>query len=155
MKTRLLTAIAALAVLCGCQTPHEFTAPDKAWKTHIGQLKYTDGDRTLIGDVVVRQRGAHDFQLDFQKAAGVPLLALHEDATTAQAEGVLARGSWQGKPAAAPKHLRNWLALREAFVNPASVGTWAGQPKSTRGQLTSLSLNFPEDGQRFHFQFNR
>ena len=134
-------AILAAALLAGCQTPHQFAAPDKTWKTHIGQLKYSDATRTLIGDVVVQQRGAQDFQLEFQKAGGISLLTLREDATTARAEGLFARGSWQGSPAAAPKHLRNWVALREAFQQPAS------------GAMRKM--DFPADGQSFVFQFNR
>ena len=153
-------AICAIA-LSGCQTPHQFATPDKTWKTHIGQLKYADKTRTLIGDVVVQQRGAQDFQLEFQKAGGISLLTLREDATTARAEGLFARGSWQGAPSAAPRHLRNWVALREAFLNPipypmkASVPSWKGEVKSNGGQLTSLSLTFPTDEQQFVFQFNR
>ena len=153
-------AICAIA-LSGCQTPHQFATPDKTWQTHIGQLKYSDKTRTIIGDVVVQQRGAQDFQLEFQKAGGIPLLTLREDATTARAEGLFARGSWQGAPSTAPKHLRNWVALREAFLNPipypmkASVPSWKGEVKSNGGQLTSLSLTFPTDEQQFVFQFNR
>ena len=138
---KILAAIFAAALLAGCQTPHRFATPDKTWKTHIGQLKYSDRTRTLIGDVVVQQRGADDFQLEFQKAGGIPLLTLREDATTARAEGLFARGSWQGAPSAAPQHLRNWIALRETFQKP-TAGT---APKA----------DFPADGQHFNFQFNR
>ena len=149
-----LAALAVAALLSACQTPHQFVAPDTAWNTHIGQLKYSDARRTLIGDVVVQQRGTQDFQLDFQKAGGFPLLALREDAATARAEGLLARGSWQGAAARAPKHLRNWVALREAFLHPASGTTWKGEAKSTDGALGLLALTFPADGQRFVFQFS-
>ena len=138
---KFTAALFAVALLAGCQTPHPFATPDQSWKTHIGQLKYSDAKRTIIGDVVIQQRRAQDFQLDFQKAGGIPLLTLREDSTTARAEGLFARGSWQGAPAAAPKHLRNWVALREAFQKPA-IGTMR-------------SVDFPADEQRFVFQFNR
>ena len=138
---KIPAAIFATALLCGCQTPYQFATPNQSWRTHLGQLKYSDAKRTLIGDVVVQQRGAEDFQLEFQKAGGFPLLTLREDATAARAEGLLARGAWQGVPSAAPKHLRNWVALREEFQKPA-VGTMR-------------SADFPADGQRFVFQFNR
>ena len=137
---KFIAALFAVALLAGCQTPHPFATPDKSWKTHIGQLKYSDAKRTIIGDVVVQQRGAQDFQLDFQKAGGFPLLALREDAGTARAEGIFAHGSWQGVPSAAPKHLRNWVALRETFQNPASDGT--------------RRVSFPDDDQHFVFHFN-
>jgi len=138
---KFLAALAALSVLSGCQTAHQFAVPDGSWETHIGQLKYSDAQRTLIGDVVVRQRGGQDFQLEFQKTGGIPLLTLREDATTARAEGLFARGSWQGAPSAAPKHLRNWVALREVFAQPAIDAT--------------RMVDLPADGQRFVFQFNR
>ena len=138
---KIPAALFAAALLCACQTPHQFAAPDQSWRTHIGQLKYSDAKRTLIGDVVVQQRGAQDFQLEFQKAGGIPLLTLREDATTARAEGLFARGSWQGTPASVPAHLRNWVALREALQKPAA------------GALRRA--DFPADGQSFVFQFNR
>ena len=138
---KFVAAIFAAALLAGCATPHQFATPDKTWQTHIGQLKYSDASRTLIGDVVVQQRGAQDFQLDFQKAGGIPLLTLRTDATTARAEGLFARGSWQGAPSAAPKHLRNWIALRETFQKPI-----AGMARKA---------DFPADGQHFDFQFHR
>ena len=149
------------ALLAGCQTAHQFATPDRTWQTHIGQLKYSDAQRTVIGDVVVQRRGEQDFQLEFQKAGGIPLLTLREDAITARAEGLFARGSWQGTPSTAPKHLRNWVALRAAFLHPRPLAikagdqNWRGEAKSVGGQLTSLSIAFPTDEQQFVFQFNR
>ena len=155
MKIKIMFALAAAALLGGCQTARQFATPDTSWNERIGQLKYSDPKRTIIGDVVVRQRGAQDFQLDFQKAGGIPLLALREDAAIVRAEGLFARGAWQGSAAKAPKHLRNWVALREAFLHPASGATWKGEAKSTGDQLNSLALTFAADGQSFIFQFNR
>ena len=165
---KFITAIFAAALLAGCQTPHQFATPDKSWKTHIGQLKYSDAKRTLIGDVVVQQRGTQEFQLEFQKAGGIPLLTLREDATTARAEGLFARGSWQGAPASAPGHLRNWVALREAFQIPAHGGTWKNPVPSTQGQpawktdsiaadgrIKTVCFGFSSGNQQFVFQFNR
>ena len=156
---KISAALFTAALLTGCQTPHQFAAPDKTWKTHIGQLKYSDATRTLIGDVVVQQRGVDDFQLDFQKAGGIPLLTLREDATTARAEGLFARGSWQGAPAAAPNHLWNWVALRTAFHFPATTTSQhalkaIGIIVSGDGRQ-SVSIGFPTDDQHFVFQFNR
>ena len=138
---KIPAALFAAALLSACQTPHQFAMPDRSWRSQIGQLKYSDAQRTLIGDVVVQQRGPQDFQLEFQKAGGIPLLTLREDATTARAEGLFARGSWQGAPSAAPQHLRNWIALRETFQKPT-----AGRARKA---------DFPADGQHFDFQFHR
>jgi hypothetical protein len=162
MKTWLsLASLVLAAALAGCQTPHQFAKPDRTWQTHIGQLKYSDAERTVIGDVVVQRRGEQEFQLEFQKAGGVPLLTLREDATTVRAEGLFARGSWQGAPSAAPKHLRSWVWLRMAFLQPkrisikAAAPCWYGEAKSAGSRLSSISLYFPEDKKRFVFQFNR
>lgn len=158
--------LVAAALLSGCQTPHQFATPDGTWQTHLGQLKYSDANRTLIGDVVVRQRGAEEFQLDFQKVGGIPLLMLRADATTARAEGLFARGSWQGTPASAPPHLRNWVALREVFRKPYAGGagaTWQDEAtKFVGGKLSQSSVTFSPnienpttEYQSFSFQFNR
>jgi hypothetical protein len=53
----------------------------------------------------------------------------------ARAEGVLARGHWQGAPQQAPGPLRPWLGLREFFASKPG------------------SLTYSQDGQRFDFQF--
>lgn len=139
MKRCILLALAAL--LPACQTPHEF-ADDRSgkWTIQTGQLKYTSGERVLVGEVVVMQRGAAGFQIEFNKGAGLPLLKLRMDETTARAEGIFARGSWQGAPDRAPKPLRGWIGLREAFAKK--------QP--ARFTVT------PRDSQdRFDFIFNR
>ena len=127
-------------IQAGCQTPHEFTAPDSAWKTQTGQLKFTSGERVLIGEVVVSRKGAADFQIEFQKGGGLPLLKLRMDATTARAEGILARGSWQGAPDQAPKPLRGWVGLREAFV---------------KGQPDRFTVTPRDSEDRFDFIFSR
>jgi hypothetical protein len=162
MKISVLFLLIGLLV-SGCATTkpgNAFATPDQTWETHIGQLKYSDARRTLIGDVVVRQRGEQEFQLDFQKVGGIPLLMLREDATTARAEGLFARGSWQGPPDTAPKYLRSWVALREAFRHPTPVAgkagdqRWQGTATSEGGQLESVSLSFLDENQHFVFQFN-
>lgn len=150
-----------VTALTGCQTPHQFAKPDQTWQTHIGQLKYSDAKRTVIGDVVVQRRGTEDFQLEFQKGGGIPLLTLRADATTARADGLFVLGSWQGAPLTAPPHLRDWVLLREAFLQPKRISikaggpTWYGEAKSAGDRLTSVSLYFPDDKKRFVFQFNR
>ena len=139
MNRRALLALAAL--LAGCQTPHEFAAPDATWRTHSGQLKFTSGDRVLIGEVLVRRRGAAEFQLEFQKSAGIPLMKIRADAGVACAEGMLARGSWQGAADQAPERLRGWFELRAAF---------AATPHADR-----LTFTPKDSSERFDFIFSR
>ena len=112
-------ALAFAGIFAACQTPHEFV-DDRSGKSSIqsGQLKYTSGERVLVGEVVVSQRGAADFQIEFQKGGGLPLLKVRMDSTTARAEGLFARSGWQGPPDRAPKPLRGWIGLREAFAKP-------------------------------------
>jgi hypothetical protein len=148
-------ALALTLFLTGCQTPHTFSTPDSTWKAHVGQLKFSNRKRTLIGDVVVQQRGKDEFQLDFIKGGGLPLLSLRQDAVTSRAEGILAHGSWQGAPDFAPSPLRPWLKLRETFAHPPSTKTAHAEAKYGGGQLSMLFVAFPADDQRFVFQFNR
>jgi hypothetical protein len=145
-------ALALLLLFTGCQTPHTFTKPDSTWKAHVGQLKFSNRKRTLIGDVVVQQRGKDEFQLDFIKGGGIPLISIRQDAATSRAEGILVHGSWQGAPGSAPKALRPWLKLRESFAQSKAPHTEA---KYSGGQLSMLFAAFPDDDQRFVFQFNR
>jgi hypothetical protein len=128
-------------MLAACQTPHQFVDDrSEKWTMQTGQLKYTSGGRVLIGEVVVHQRGRTDFQIGFQKAAGLSLLNLRMDATTARAEGPLARGVWQGAPNQAPKPLRGWIELRDVF---------AARKEPARFTYTSR-----DSQQRFEFIFS-
>ena len=151
----LASALALTLLTTGCQTPHSFATPDSTWQAHVGQLKYSTRKRTLIGDVVVQQRGDKDFQLDFIKGGGLPLISLRQDAATSRIEGLMAHGSWQGAPEGAPKPLSPWLHLREAFAHPATAKSTHAEAKYSGGQLTMLFLAFPADDQRFVFQFGR
>jgi hypothetical protein len=135
-------ALAFAGILAACQTPHEFLGErSDNWTIQTGQLKYTSGERVLVGEVIVRQRGTTGFQIQFQKGVGVALLNLRMDATTARAEGPLARGAWQGPPDRAPKPLRGWIELRDAFAAPKA-----------EGRLTYTSR---DSQQRFDFIFSR
>lgn len=160
MRALIPVCAAALALFAAaCHSTHTFATPDTAWKSHIGQLKFSNPQRTLIGEIVVQRRGTQDFQLDFLKGGSFPLISIREDATVARTEGALARGRWQGSPRTAPKALRPWLALREAFAQPqaspaGATTPWRGQSTTENGQLSTLTLAFPEDQQRFVFQFN-
>ncbi|HSI15855.1 MAG TPA: hypothetical protein VK961_27655 [Chthoniobacter sp.] len=155
MRSLIFTgALALLALFTGCQTPHTFTKPDTTWQSHVGQLKFSNRKRTLIGDVVVQQRGKDEFQLDFIKGGGIPLISVRQDGTTSRAEGILVHGSWQGAPGSAPHALRPWLRLRESFAQGGSKPPHT-EAKYSGGQLSMLFAAFPDDDQRFVFQFNR
>jgi hypothetical protein len=155
MRLLIFASTLLAFVLTGCQTPHSFSTPDSTWQAHVGQLKFSNRKRTLIGDVVVQQRGDKDFQLDFIKGGGLPLISLRQDANTSRVEGLLAHGSWQGAPEAAPRPLQPWLKLRQSFAHPPLAKSEHGEAKFSGGHLDMLFLSFPDDDQRFVFQFNR
>ena len=95
MRSLILSFAVAFSVLVsGCQTPHSFATPDASWKSHVGQLKFSDRKRTVIGEVVVQHRGTAEFQLEFLKGGGIPLMSVREDGAKARTDGLLARGSW-------------------------------------------------------------
>lgn len=155
MRSLIVTGTLALLLpFTGCQTPHTFTKPDSTWKSHVGQLKFSNRKRTLIGDVVVQERGPNEFQLDFIKGGGIPLISIRQDAAASRAEGILVHGSWQGATASAPHALRPWLRLREAF-SPTGPKPPRTEAKYSGGQLSMLFAAFPDDDQRFVFQFSR
>jgi hypothetical protein len=151
-------ALALTLLFTGCQTPHSFPTPDSTWKAHVGQLKFSNRKRTLIGDVVVQQRGKEEFQLDFIKGGGLPLISVRQDPATSRAEGLLVHGSWQGAPGSAPRPLRPWLKLRDSFAQSTQPGASKAphtEAKYSGGQLSMLFVAFPDEDQRFVFQFNR
>jgi hypothetical protein len=158
MRSLIFAGALALTLgLTACQTPHSFPNPDATWQAHIGQLKYSNRKRTLIGDVVVQQRGSDQFQLDFIKGGGLPLVSVRQDAFVSHTEGLLVHGSWQGSPNNAPQALQAWLRLRDAFVQAAGGGASRSahvESKFSGGHLSMLFVAFP-DNERFVFEFNR
>lgn len=155
------TAATLLLAFAGCQTPHTFPKPDATWKSHIGQLKHRTDDRTVIGEVVIQRRGAQEFQLDFLKGGSFPLLSLRQDATTTRAEGVLARGTWQGAAGNAPRHLRHWVQLPTAFAaadrgeRQWSAPDFSAQMDAKSGSLRQLRARGSNPSEDFVFQFER
>ena len=108
----------AIADLTSCATMshHAFVEPAKDWQTRSGQLLYRGPKLTLIGEVLVRFSKSGDFELTFSKGPGIALLALRQDAHFADVKGALARMGWTGPVERAPKPLRGWLELRDAFL---------------------------------------
>ncbi|MEI8107552.1 MAG: hypothetical protein WCI46_07020 [Verrucomicrobiota bacterium] len=155
-----------ISLLAACSTPHPFPTPNPSWKSHLGQLKYHDASRSLIGDVLVQKNSPTDFYLDFQKTGGISLISLHEDATTARVEGLLAHYSWQGSPSNPPKHLLPWIALREAFLTPPLTGSytksfttppptsWKISASVSNGHLQTLSCQIQNSPAQFDFHFH-
>ena len=157
-------AAAVLAALAGCQIPLRFPTPGANWRTGVGQLQYVTPQRSVIGETVVSRFDPANFQLDFVAGPGVPLMRLRETEGAARAEGVFARGSWQGAPVHVPNRLKSWVALREVFAAldasrsrqltlKSPDGKWIAHAEQTAGQPRRISIDFPATGERFVFVF--
>ena len=150
-------ALALSLVLTGCQTPKSFPTPDSSWKAHVGQLKFSNRKRTLIGDVVVQQRGKDEFQLDFIKGGGLPLMSVRQDATTSRMEGIPRPRFLAGRVGFRLPHAAPVVEIAR-FLRPTRPGGSKGahaEAKYSGGQLSMLFVSFPDEDQRFVFQFNR
>ncbi len=145
-------ALALIALFPACQTPHTFATPEASWKSHIGQLKYASGGRIIIGEVVVTRAAPREFQLEFVKGGSFRLLKVWVSENHARAEGVLARGTWQGTPDRPPDHLRSWLQLPAVFAaadngqrawTADSAGGPSAEIQMTRGKIQQVRLHSP------------
>ncbi len=162
--------LAVMLLLSGCQTlppgrdiSGRFPEPGAGWHNEVGQLRYVTPERAVIGEVVVSRKAASDFQLDFLTGPGVPLMRLRLSGVDAYAEGLFARGHWEGNPARAGR-LSGWFALREVFA-AAKEGTfrsaprarlqWSAEAEDAAGRLERLSVEFPKTRERFVFVFAR
>lgn len=140
-----------------------FAAPGANWPAFTGQMHYSNAaGKSVIGEVVVRRSPYPDaFQFQFSSGPGFPLLKLYESGLCVRAEGLFARGSWQGSAASAPAHLRHWVQLREVFAQLAPgrahlSGTgWTAEAQPAGPHPVQLTVSFPEGGERFAFHFSR
>jgi len=132
--------VLAAVLFPGCATTNNsFPSPGADWKTFQGQLHYTSAaGKSIIGDVVIRRSPHGDFQLEFQSGPGFPLIRLWQSGEVARAEGVFARGAWQGSAAKPPQRLKSWFKLRDSFAR--------------QDHPTHLAIN--EGGDHFVFHFN-
>ena len=109
--------------LTSCQNllRYRLIEPARDWQARNGQLLYSGPKVRLIGEVLVRYSRAGDFELTLTKGPGVPLFILHQNADFARVQGPLARGTWSGPLAHAPKRLRGWLALRDVLTQTSGT----------------------------------
>jgi len=161
----VLSALLTLVLFTACQSTRPFSDPGSNWRTHQGQLRYSDSTRSLIGDVVIASVPPHDFQVDYVAGPGFPLLKIRLNETRALAEGVLVRGRWQGKPEAVPAKFETLFALAEVFhsiavppvrsrtLSSPTPGLWTAQVQAIDNRVTALDVRFPAAGERFQFVF--
>lgn len=140
-----------------------FSPPADDWLTYQGQMHFSNpAGKSVIGEVVARRSPAgSDFQFSFSSGPGFPLLKLWESGDSARAEGLFARGSWQGRPGAAPPTLKSWVTLREVFTRLTPGVTdlrgpgWTATATYAAAQPQRCEVVFAESGERFSFQFSR
>jgi hypothetical protein len=115
-RVALLVLLVVDLVGCATTSTHQFAQPGADWQTRTGQLMYRNATTTVIGDVIVRNSKAGDFELTFSKGPGVNLLVLRQDANFAEINGPMAQRGWSGSIETAPQQLRGWLGLRGAIT---------------------------------------
>ncbi|MEO8352132.1 MAG: hypothetical protein ABI680_10410 [Chthoniobacteraceae bacterium] len=142
MIPRLITPFLPLVFAsCANQNP-PFPSPTAVWKTDSGQLQYATSKRSIIGEFTATHLGG-DLRFEFSKGGTLPLLKLVRTGNTIRAEGVLARGRWQGPADSAPSYLGGWVRVSNALIDSPA------QPGQT------LVFDGPQPGERFKIQFNR
>ncbi len=83
-------------------------------KPAIGQLRYSYGGHSIVGDIILRSLNGGDYDLYFSKG-GVPVLEFQTRGSHMAATGLLAGKGWSGETAAARGPLRPWAMLREVL----------------------------------------
>src|ERR1700742_1512255 len=87
MTSRILILLTAV-LLAGCQTVKEITGLGPEAKTRVGQLQYNYGDRSIVGDIILRSLKGGDYDLYFSKA-GVTVLEFQTRGSHMAATGML------------------------------------------------------------------
>jgi hypothetical protein len=113
MTSRILILLSAI-LLAGCQTAREISGLGPEAKTRIGQLEYTTGGHSVVGDIILRSLNGGDYDLYFSKA-GVTVLEFQTRGSHMVATGLLAKNGWSGETNQARGPLKPWATLREVL----------------------------------------
>ncbi|MBV8376052.1 MAG: hypothetical protein JO279_03530 [Verrucomicrobia bacterium] len=111
MTSRTLVLLTAL-LFAGCQSAKELSGLGPEAKTRIGQLQYSYGGHSIVGDIILRSLQGGDYDLYFSKG-GVQVLEFQTRGSHMAATGLLAKNGWSGPPDEAPGPLKPWATLRE------------------------------------------
>jgi hypothetical protein len=112
--TRRICILLAAILLAGCQTAKELSGLGPEARTRIGQLQYTYGGHSVVGDIVLRTLNGGDYDLYFSKG-GVTVLEFQTRGSHMAATGLLARNGWSGPTNEALGPLKPWAMLREVL----------------------------------------
>jgi hypothetical protein len=147
MTSRILILLSAI-LLAGCQSVKEISGLGPEAKTRIGQLRYLTRNRSIIGDIVLRNLTGGDYDLSFSKG-GVPVLEFQIRGSRMIATGLLIRTGWSGELAQARGPLRSWAMLREVLpyfdTNVPSAqdpGRWSATFERKNGMLLRADVQF-------------
>jgi hypothetical protein len=147
MTSRIFAAFLAI-ILMGCRSVNELSGLGPEAKTRIGQLRYATGGRSVVGDIVLRNLTAGDYDLSFSKG-GVTVLELQTRGPNMIATGLLAGSGWSGAADRAPGPLKPWAMLREALVyfdsdapSAQKPGQWSATFQRRNGNLLRADIKF-------------
>jgi len=147
MTSRILILLSAI-LLAGCQSVKELSGLGPEAKTRIGQLRYVTRNRSIVGDIVLRNLSGGDYDLSFLKG-GVPVLECQTRGSRMTATGLLIRAGWSGELAHAPGPLKSWAMLRDVLpyfdTNLPSAekpGQWSATFERKGGTLVRADVQF-------------
>lgn len=146
MTSRILIILSAV-LLAGCQSAKEISGLGPEAKTRIGQLQYTFGSRSIVGDIILRSLPGGDYDLYFSKG-GVSVLEIQTRGGHMVATGLLARRGWSGATDEAPGPLKPWAMLREVLpyfdsnVPSAQKPRWSATFIRKGGNLRRADVRF-------------
>jgi hypothetical protein len=153
---RFLAAGFAFA-LAACQTVSQNFPPIAHATPFRGQLLYSGPQRRFVGEFAA-EVSPDAFQLDVTKGPGLPLISVRKSLPRQLARFEGGGHAWQGGLKSAPKPLRSWLALHNAF---AARIPGAGTPPAVEAPFTAsqrngdLAVDFPQTNEHFVFHFAR
>jgi hypothetical protein len=147
MTSRIFVVLSAV-ILVGCRSVNELSGLGPEAKTRIGQLRYATGERSVVGDIVLRNLTAGDYDLSFSKG-GVTVLELQTRGTNMTATGLLSKNGWSGPADHAPGPLRPWAMLKEVLVyfdsnlpSAQKPGRWSATFQRKNGNLLRADIQF-------------
>jgi hypothetical protein len=148
MTSRILILLSAI-LLAGCQTAKEISGLGPEAKTRIGQLQYTTGGHSVVGDIILRSLNGGDYDLYFSKA-GVTVLEFQTRGSHMAATGLLAKNGWSGETAQARGPLKPWATLREVLPyfdsdvpSAQKPHRWSASFERKGGILWRADVQFP------------
>jgi hypothetical protein len=147
MTSRILILLSAI-LLAGCKSVKEISGLGPEAKTRIGQLRYVTRNRSIVGDIVLRNLTGGDYDLSFSKG-GVPVLEFQTRGSRMTATGLLIRSGWSGELAHVPRPLRSWAMLREVLPyfnnnvpSAQEPGRWSATFERKGGMLLRADVQF-------------